>query len=230
MAAYFCVVIIQKTEKMKQIGLAAVGSVLLSVGVIAEGSENEKVTYEVISEKSNVVWTGKKVAGKHSGNVSIKKGEIIVQDGTVGQAELVLDMKTITNTDLTDEQWNKKLVDHLKSDDFFSVEKHPDVTFVMTDFSPEGDNEENNQNYVITGDLTIKGITHQLSFPAKIKVNSSMLSANGKAKIDRTQYDIRYGSGSFFKGLGDNMIYNDFEIEFDLVATISDSKLEVVEQ
>jgi polyisoprenoid-binding protein YceI len=229
-ATYFCVVLIQKTEKMKQIGLATVGSVLLSVGVMAEGSENDIVTYEVISERSNVVWTGKKVTGKHYGNVSIKNGEIVVQEGSVSHAELVLDMNTITNTDLTDKQWNKKLVDHLKSDDFFSVEKHPHVTFVLTDFSLAEDNDGNDQKYIIAGDLTIKGIKHQISFPAAIEVNNSMLTAKGSVKIDRTKYDIRYGSGSFFKGLGDNMIYNDFEIEFELVAEISDSKLEVVEQ
>jgi polyisoprenoid-binding protein YceI len=72
--------------------------------------------------------------------------------------------------------------------------------------------------YIVTGKLTIKGITNKISFPATVNINNGGLTANGTAKIDRAQYDIKYNSGSFFKDLGDKMIYDDFEIEFDLVA------------
>ena len=214
---------------MKQLGLATVGSVLLSVSVMAEGSENGKLTFAVNSEKSNVVWTGKKVTGKHYGNVNVKQGEIVLQNGKLMQAEIVLDMSSITNTDLTDEQWSKKLVDHLKSEDFFSVEKYPSSTFVVTDFKPLENAVENEENLTIIGELTVKGITHPISFPAKVEVTDSKLFAKGKAIVDRTKYEIRYGSGSFFKGLGDNMIYNDFEIEFNLEANLADSSMELVE-
>ena len=215
---------------MKRFGLVTVGSVLLSTGVIADSSENSNVTYTVDAEKSNVTWTGKKVTGKHYGNVNIEKGEIIVRDGIIVKAAIALDMNTITNIDLTDEQWNKKLVDHLKSDDFFYVEKNPTATFILTKIIPIENSNENDENFTIVGDLTIKGITHQLRFPANVEVKSSKITVKGTAKIDRTKYDIRYGSGSFFKGLGDNMIYNEFEIGFNITSQISDSDLEVVEQ
>lgn len=219
---------IKKTEIMKQFGLATVGSVLLSLGTMAGNSENEKLVLKVNTEESNVVWTGKKVTGKHYGNVDIKEGYLEVKNGKITAGNLKMDMNSITCTDLTDGEWNKKLVDHLRSEDFFSVEKFPTSTFIVTSFSENNDGDE--ESYNVEGDLTIKGITKKVSFPATFELKDSKLVAQGMAKIDRTQYDIKYGSGSFFKGLGDNMIYNDFEIEFNLVAEISDSDTEVAEQ
>lgn len=213
---------------MKTVGLTTFGSVLLSLGVMAGGSENEKVVLQVNPEESTVVWTGKKVAGKHYGNVNIKDGQLVLQNGEVTTAQFSMDMNSITNTDLTDQEWNKKLVDHLKSEDFFSVEKHPVSTFVVTEFS-SGENSDN-EVYTVTGDLTIKGITKSVNFPITFELKDSKFVSQGTAKIDRTKYDIKYGSGSFFKGLGDNMIYNDFEIEFKIVANVLKFDVEVAKQ
>ena len=114
-------------------------------------------------------------------------------------------------------QWNKKLVDHLKSDDFFSVEKFPQATFVSTGFE-RNENSNSGADYIVTGDLTIKGITNPVSFPVNIEVGNGQLTATGTAVLDRTKWDVKYGSGSIFKGLGDKMIYDEFEITFNLVA------------
>ncbi len=215
---------------MKQIGLAAVGSVLLSTGAIADGAKDGKVFYKADKELSTVAWTGKKVTGQHHGNVSLEDGEVVVKDGLVLAVGIKLDMRTIDNGDLSVSAWNSKLVVHLKSEDFFSVEKYPYAVFVANDLTPLESVGEGDENYMVKGNLTIKGITHEISFPAKVEVNDSKLTASGKATIDRTKYDIRYGSGSFFKGLGDNMIYNDFEIAFELVANVAETELEAVEQ
>ena len=101
----------------------------------------------------------------------------------------------------------------MKSDDFFGTAKHPTSTFTITKVTPKGGNV-----YDITGDMTIKGITNAVTFPATVKMNGSMIEADGKAVLDRTKYDIRYGSKSFFESIGDKAIYDDFTVEMKLVA------------
>lgn len=203
---------------MKQFSLMVLSAILLSAGAFAKKSEDARMVYEIETDKSKVHWVGKKVTGQHNGTVSLESSEIVVEGNDVVHASIRMDMNSIACEDLTDPQWNKKLVDHLKSDDFFSVEKFPQATFVTTGFDENPNAGGNGDNYLVTGDLTIKGITNEITFPVNVETNGSLLTANGTAKLDRTKWDVKYGSGSFFKGLGDNMIYDDFEIEFDLVA------------
>ena len=191
----------------------------LALGSNAEERAEDKLVYQVETSKSKIHWNGKKVTGEHTGTLSLFGGEVFEYNDQLISANMTIDMNSIVCTDLTNEQWNKKLVDHLKSDDFFSVEKHPESEFKTTAFEAMKE-DENGNNYQITGVLTIKGISHEISFPARVSTSGSGLTAVGSAKIDRTKYDIKYGSGSFFKGLGDNMIYDDFEITFELSATL----------
>ena len=109
---------------------------------------------------------------------------------------------------------NDKLVGHLKSDDFFGVETHPTATFVLKSAEKKSGNE-----YTVKGDLTIKGITKSIEFPATVKVSGNTLEASAEVVIDRSKFDVKYGSGSFFDGLGDKMIYDDFTLDISLVAT-----------
>ncbi len=201
---------------MKRFSLLTTMAVFLWMGTMAADSENEKVVYTVQPEKSNVTWNGKKVTGEHTGTINLQGGELVVQENEIVNASISMDMTSIANTDLTDPQWNKKLVDHLKSDDFFSVDKFPEATFKSTGFEKSTGNSS--ADYVVTGDLTIKGITHPVSFPVNVEVENGQFTASGTAVLDRTKWDVKYGSGSIFKGLGDKMIYDDFEITFDLVA------------
>lgn len=203
---------------MKQISLVILGSFLLATTAIAGNSGNSATVFNVETKQSKVLWTGKKVTGEHTGTLNLATGEVTVDGNKVINAQVKMDMNSIVCTDITNADVNQKLVGHLKSDDFFSVDKFPQAVFSATTFkaNPAG---TGGNNYLVSGKLTIKGITREISFPAKVEIKNGLLKANGKAKIDRTQYDIKYGSGSFFKGLGDNMIYNDFEIEFDLVAS-----------
>jgi polyisoprenoid-binding protein YceI len=123
---------------------------------------------------------------------------------------------------LKDEGTNQKFVGHLKSDDFFSVEKHPNVKFEITSLKAGSSAGE----YTVNGKLTIKGITNDVNFPAKVSVNNGgLVKAVGTAKLDRTKWDIRYGSGKFFQDLGDRMIYDDFEVTFDIAAKTMGSEL-----
>ncbi len=159
----------------------------------------------------NVFWTGKNLAGTvHNGDIQVKSGIVLVENGQISKAKVVLDMNTIQNKDL-DEGKAAKLEGHLKSDDFFGVEKHPEATFEMT----SAEFMENKAK--VEGTLTIKGI----SKPAKATL---VYSANGEDGIvvsgsmmfNRAEFDVRYGSGSFFDDLGDDLIKDQIVIKFNL--------------
>lgn len=199
--------------------IAIVLGILVSASTVFAGNtKGEKAAFEIDTKASKVNWVGKKVTGEHTGYLSVGNGTVTVEKNAVTSARVSMDMNSIVCTDLTNEEYNKKFVGHLKSDDFFSVEKHPNSTFEITSVKPAA-----NGQYTVTGNLSIKGITNEISFPAKISVDKNVVKANGTAKIDRTKWDIRYGSGKFFASLGDNMIYDEFEISFDIVAKANDS-------
>ena len=164
-------------------------------------------------KRSVLNWTGSKVTGKHNGRVWLKSGKVDLEKNSLKGGEFVIDMSSIKNDDLKDPSYNAKLVGHLKSDDFFGVASHPTSTFKITSVKPL--NKDGN-THEITGDLTIKDITKSITFPAKVDVKGNKASAKGKLKVDRTQFDVKYGSGKFFENLGDKMINDEFEIELDL--------------
>ncbi|MGB1449416.1 MAG: YceI family protein [Flavobacteriaceae bacterium] len=155
---------------------------------------------------SNIHWLGKKVTGQHEGNISLKSGNITLTEGTVTGGNFVVDMTSMTCTDLQGGSAGK-LIGHLKSDDFFGVENHPEATLVFTKVEAKG-----NGLYAVTGDFTIKGITKAANFDLTVTGDS----ATAKVIIDRSKHDIRYGSNSFFDNLGNKAIYNDFELDVTL--------------
>lgn len=176
------------------------------------------MTYRPDLEKSTVGWHAKKVTGEHMGNVKIKSGSLLVDHHAPSRGEFVIDMTSITCTDLKDAGYNAKLVGHLKSDDFFSVAKYPEATLKIKSFTPVAGSRAGEANYTIKGDLTIKGITKEFSFPAVMTVTDRMITAKADIKIDRSEFDVRYGSGKFFDNLGDKLIYDDFTLSVDLTA------------
>lgn len=161
---------------------------------------------EIKTENSKVIWKGYKVTGSHEGTINLKSGFLTFSDTKLVGGEFVMNMLTIETTDLTGE-YKGKLDGHLKSDDFFSVEKHPNATLVITKVEASGKN-----SYKVTGDLTIKGIKNAVTFDLSVYGNK----ANATLKIDRTKYDVRYGSTSFFDNLKDKAIYDEFDLVADL--------------
>lgn len=157
-------------------------------------------------EKSKITWNGKKVTGEHSGHIHFKSGSLQFKGNNLTGGEFGVDMSSITCTDIENEEYNAKLVGHLKSDDFFGVDKFPTSKLVLTSVKKKGD------SYSIKGDLTIKDKTNPVEFEAK--ANGSTFT--GKMVIDRSKFDVRYGSGTFFDNLGDKTIYDDFELQFDV--------------
>lgn len=182
------------------------------VAIIALSAFNngaKPVTYTVDAAKSTITWIGKKVTGSHNGTIALKSGSLNVDGKNVTGGTFVLDMTTIKDAD-----GSAKLEGHLKADDFFGTEKFPTSTFVITKVATTGGNA------TVTGNLTIKGITKPLSFPATVAVNpdGTVSALAGKIVVDRTKYDIRYGSKSFIDGIGDKAIDDNFELSVKLVA------------
>ncbi len=170
------------------------------------------------AKASKIEWVGEKVTGKHNGTVMLQNGNVTVAGSRLTGGTFTIDMKTIKVLDLEDAGYNAKLLGHLNSDDFFSVEKNPTSTFKITSVAPIKGVEAGKPNYTVNGDLTIKGITNRISFPATVTMAGGALTAMGTMKVDRTKFDIKYGSGSFFDNLGDKAISNDMTITFNVVA------------
>ncbi|MRX65252.1 YceI family protein [Maribacter luteus] len=167
----------------------------------------EKEKKEVNTDESSVAWKAYKVTGSHNGTVALESGTLIFDDGKLTGGEFKVDMTSMICTDLEGE-YKGKLEGHLKSDDFFGVATHPSSSLVFTKVEASGKN-----SYEVTGDLTIKGITKPVTFDVSIYGSK----ATATMKIDRTAYDVKYGSGSFFDNLGDKTIYDEFDLVVDLV-------------
>lgn len=178
----------------------------------------EGEVYQIDKDQSSVKWYGEKVLGKHEGEIQLESGQLTVANNQVTGGTIVMDMKTITNTDLTSKEENEKLVGHLKSDDFFGVEKYPTATLEITGASPIANAAPNAENYNVQGNLTIKEKTEQINFPAIINLTDNTLQSKATITIDRSKFDVRFGSETFFGELGDKAISDDFRISFDVTA------------
>ena len=161
---------------------------------------------QVNVEKSKVTWKGYKVTGSHEGTIAISSGVLKFNDDKLVGGEFSIDMTTLTNTDIKGKS-AKNLEGHLKSDDFFGVEKYPTAQITFKNVKPSGKN-----SYTVMADLTIKEKTNPIVF--EISIYGSKATAS--LKVDRTKYDVRYGSTSFFDNLKDKAIYDEFDLIVDL--------------
>ncbi|MCT4588243.1 MAG: YceI family protein [Carboxylicivirga sp.] len=160
-------------------------------------------------EATIVKWTGTKVVGSsHFGYIKLKEGNLNLKKGDIQNGTFVIDMASMTNTDIENQEYNKKLIGHLHSDDFFSVSKFPTAKLVISKATKFKDGKAN-----VEGQLTIKGQTKPIEFVVEKKSDAYTASI----VVDRTAYGIRYGSGSFFDNLGDKAIDNDFTMDVTLV-------------
>lgn len=201
---------------------------------IATDAKEVKATagtpFKVDTATSKINWIATKVTAYHTGTITIKSGELNVADSTLTGGNFVLDMNSIlvSGPSGSDAGMNAKLNGHLKSADFFDVEKNPEATFVITDVKPftgtvkdtTDPRQESISRYKVTnptntvsGNLTIKGITKNISFPARITVSPGSVNAIAKFNIDRTQWNIVY------PGKPDDLIRNDIHLGIELKAT-----------
>ncbi len=168
--------------------------------------------YNVDATKSTFKWTGKKVTGSHWGYIKFTNGQLTTEGNNIIGGTFTVDMTSIDVQDIKGE-YAGKLLGHLKSDDFFGVDKFAASTLVIKKATVKEGN-----NYDVVADLTIKGVTSEVTFPAVITKDAKSMTAQAAFKINRTKYGIKYGSGSFFDNLGDKAISDDFEVEVNIAA------------
>jgi len=190
-------------------------SLALTLGTLATGEEGT-TRYKVDANASTVTWHATKVTGEHMGTVNVANGYLSVTDGNLVAANIIADMGSIACTDLEGE-WADKLVGHLNSDDFFNVSEHKTSSFTLRNIEALAE-AKGDATHTVTGDFTIRGITKSVTFAATVNDNGGKLSIAGTVELDRSQFDVKYGSGSFFDNLGDNLIHDNFTVGFNLVA------------
>jgi len=168
-------------------------------------SADEKFTAD--REKTKLLWLGEKVTGEHTGTINLQSGWLTWQDNKIVSGEFNIDMASLKDSDN-----NARLEGHLKSDDFFGTEKYPVSKLVVTGSTPF-----EKGTAVVKGTLTIKDITHPVEFRATMQKSDEGLWFYSNIILDRSKYNVRYGSGSFFDNLGDKTIYDEFKLRVNLL-------------
>ncbi|QLY24743.1 YceI family protein [Bdellovibrio sp. KM01] len=195
---------------------AVSGAQAKSKGKAAKADATKTEAYKIDTKESTVAWKGTKKAGSsHNGHISVKDGEVQVDSkGQITTGQVNIDMTTITNEDLKDAEYNKKLVGHLASNDFFDTAKFPVTTFKVLSVTPVSKDQ-----VTVKGELTMIGKTNPIEFPAKVTVDKGVVTGEATVKVDRTKWGLKYGSGNFFKELtADKIISDEFEMNLKLVA------------
>jgi polyisoprenoid-binding protein YceI len=175
--------------------------------------------YQIKPDQSTMNWYGKKilVATEHHGTIAIKSGSLTIADSKLSGGSFVIDMTTINDLDL-DAASKVKLEGHLQSADFFNTTAYPEATLTIKQVTPVSGSTS---DYNVIADLQIKDKTNEVSFQTSLSNASGLISAEAKFNIDRTLWDIRYGSGKFFEDLGDKVIDDTIRFEIKLVAQAS---------
>ena len=191
--------------------LTAIASCNLNTSQSESSNDNvlqvSDAIYTINPDQSIIVWTGREVTtSKHFGNIYFASGQFEVKSGLISSGEFVVDMTTIDNQDLPEER-RPRLEAHLKSDDFFSVESHP--TALLSIISSESIAEG---QWLVSGELTIKTFTH----PVEFEMLNSSDGWKANLVFDRSKYEVKFRSGTFFENLGDKLIYDDIELAINL--------------
>lgn len=170
-------------------------------------------------EKSVVRWTGRNLLNHHEGTVNFRSGEIVLKDGALVHADFHVDMNTIKNADLTDPSYNAMLIRHLMDADFFHVKQWPDASFVMKSAAPISGAGPGSPNYRVTGDFTLRGQTHEISFEAVIgDSDGEVVAGQAEFDLDRTKWGAVYGSGRFFDRLGKHLVNDLVHLHLKILA------------
>jgi polyisoprenoid-binding protein YceI len=173
----------------------------------------ETTNFKIVNSSSNVEWTGRKVTGSHHGTIDIKDGIFTLIGGKIREGFIIIDNSSIKILDVADPVLNLQLAGELVSDDFFSIEKFPSSFFDIFNVK-----ELSLNTYYLEGNLTIRGISNIVGFEVKEEKSENSISLSGKLVIDRTQFDMKFRSGNFFVDLGAKLIYNYFQLNFNIIA------------
>jgi len=223
LSLYFCVTIsVNQTTTMKYVSLFAFLGMLLLASCAkapksqkAEANEAEKeqnkagATFTLDAAKTAVKWIGTKVTGKHDGTIKVKEGKLITQGNELVGGEFIIDMNTIECLDLQAGKGKEDLEKHLKSPDFFDVQKYPTAKLVITEVKKE---QNGQYSHKIKANLTMKDVTKSIEFGANVTVNENTVSAVSNFNIDRTQWGVNY------EGKKDNLIRKEINFDINLTA------------
>ncbi len=186
--------------------------------VVAE-PETQDGTYQVDVEKSRVEWIGRNLNNRHFGRIDIQAGELVIRGGVVSEGSIVLDMSSITNLDVQDPDWRDLLISHLKSEDFFAVERFPSASFRLTGWEWQEGASPGTPNGIVTGDLTIRDVVRPITFPATMAPQADGgIKAHAAFDLDRTLWNVCYGSGKLFERLGMHLVHDIISLELFILA------------
>lgn len=185
---------------------------LLSLSAFAAKEKPMITTYTVETDDSKVAWVGKKVTGQHNGTLDVKSGSLNFVGDELVNGEVVVDINSLKVEDITDSEYNAKFIGHMKSEDFFNTAKFPEAKLVIKKAKKTA------KGYNVKGELTLLGTTKPVDFTAEVKKSDDKVEGTTKLVLDRTKWGLKYGSTSFFKGLGDKAIDNKFELTVNLTA------------
>ncbi len=179
---------------------------LVIVLAISMTAFTNPIKKKVDIKESSIEWTGKKVLGSHNGTIQLQEGYLEMEGNILVGGMFVIDMTSITVTDLEAGKGKEKLEGHLKSDDFFGIKNHPTASFEIDKVA------KMDGGFKVGGTITIKGTSKPISFDLKMDDNTAIANL----KIDRTKFDVKYGSGSIYDNLGDKAINDIFELDITL--------------
>lgn len=203
-----------KHNCMKRMKISWLAMLVAGAVALTAFTSTKLDSYNVDAANSTIVWAGKNVAGGgHDGTISVSKGNLVFDGNRLTAGNFTIDINSIKVTDLEGARATR-LENHLKNEDFFDAPKFPEAKFVITKVEGRG------SKATVTGDLTIKGVTKALTFPATITKNRNDVRATAKGvTFDRTQFDVKFRSGNFFSGLGDRAILDEITLDLDIRAT-----------
>ena len=177
--------------------------------------------YTLVKDESTFNWRGTKPTGEHHGYIIISKGTLMLDKNQITGGRFVVDMNSIVDEDLEDKAMNDKLTNHLKSEDFFYVEQHPEAVFELTSVREFPDSVSNadhpHMKYEITGNLNLRGVIKSITFPANIEINNNFVTAKSdEFSLDRTFWNVNFQSKKVFAELKDKFIHDDMHVKIDL--------------
>ena len=186
-----------------------INSILIITIILSAFAFTNPIKEKVSIKESTIVWEGKKITGSsHSGTVALKEGFFEIDNDLLVGGKFVIDMTSIANTDIDNEDRNHKLVNHLKSEDFFAVSEFPTATLVIDSIEQLTETG----NFKANGTLTVKGISNPVDF----NISAEDRVATVLLEIDRTKFNVRYGSDSFFDNLGNRAISDKISLDVTL--------------
>jgi polyisoprenoid-binding protein YceI/rhodanese-related sulfurtransferase len=179
-------------------------------------------THQIDVKKSKVEWTGRNLTSEHTGTIKLREGSIEIVDGRLLSGSFTLDMRSIEDVDIEDEGMRQLLVHHLKSDDFFDVQRFPDAEFRVSRIKILPDAKAGNPNCELAGELKMKGVVREIAFRTILgQTPEGVLAADAHFDIDRTKWNVVYGSGKFYEKLGKHLVNDEISLALKLI-TISE--------